>query len=177
MNKEDIHYIDFPESRVNLYQLNFCMLDQKMNAMDLSKASGVPYMTVTDILHGRVKDPRLSTVCKLATALGVGVSALIYQFEDGDLRNFTDQPLHAERLSNGEFVVGYKLANKSMFVNREDLYNASSYMIEGSKGRYIEVRTCSVLEVFPILADGYYDKPPSLSIASGSATSLEGSVV
>ena len=43
---------------------------------ELSRRSGVGLYTIAKIEQGEIKDPRISTVSKLATALGIDISAL-----------------------------------------------------------------------------------------------------
>ena len=55
---------------------------RRMNMLDLSKASGIYYGTITKILAGQV-DPRAGTLDRLAKALGVPTTI----FFDGDLHD------------------------------------------------------------------------------------------
>lgn len=54
-----------------------CAMDRRsMTQADLSRATGISTSNIAHIVTGRTKDPQLSNVLKIATALGVSLDYL-----------------------------------------------------------------------------------------------------
>ncbi len=53
------------------------MEKQGVNAVELSKKSGVPQPRISEITSGKTADPRISTLSKLASALNVPIESLV----------------------------------------------------------------------------------------------------
>jgi transcriptional regulator with XRE-family HTH domain len=59
------------------YNLRALRVDRKLNRPQLAERAGVAFMTVQFIEQGAVKDPKVSTVVKLAKVLEVRVGQLL----------------------------------------------------------------------------------------------------
>lgn len=55
------------------------MLESNKSILALSKESGVAYATVYDIINNKAKNPRINTMTKIATALGLSLEDICYQ--------------------------------------------------------------------------------------------------
>jgi len=62
------------------------MDEQEISQFRLSLAAEVPQSRISNILSGRVKNPRVATVSRLAKALGVTVDDLLSDPVDHHLR-------------------------------------------------------------------------------------------
>jgi len=51
--------------------------EQNLSLRDLEKLTGLTYSFIANIERGIVKDPRISTVIKLAKGLGISIDELV----------------------------------------------------------------------------------------------------
>lgn len=55
---------------------------QNLSLRDLEKITGLRYSFIANIERGIVKDPRISTVIKLAKGLGISIDELVDEFKE-----------------------------------------------------------------------------------------------
>ncbi len=60
-------------------QINIILKSKNMTVQQLSKESGVSIGYISDLKNGKAKNPSLTTLRKLATALEVDVSELLQE--------------------------------------------------------------------------------------------------
>ena len=53
--------------------------DQKLTNENLAKKSGIPISTLSKLLAGIIKDPKIGTIIALTDALKVDINTLIYE--------------------------------------------------------------------------------------------------
>lgn len=58
-------------------KLNQLMIEKKLNKMNLSKGSGVPYMTIVNFYVKGTDNVKLSTLKKLSKYFGVSIGFLV----------------------------------------------------------------------------------------------------
>jgi len=81
--------------------------EQKFTNELLSKKSGIPIGTLSKILAGIIKDPKVGILISLADALGVSVDFLAYGNKD-DTGNNTKYPLLEEQ----ELIKKYRVLDE-----------------------------------------------------------------
>ena len=64
--------------------LSFLMSEQGITAAELSRRSGVPQSTITEMLKGRTREPSFSRANRLARALGVSLDRFVELTESDD---------------------------------------------------------------------------------------------
>jgi transcriptional regulator with XRE-family HTH domain len=57
--------------------LHYLMAAQRINQTDLSKKTGVPQPTISRMLNGDTRSPRLSSVSKLAKHFGITLDEFV----------------------------------------------------------------------------------------------------
>ena len=62
---------------MNIEKLKSIMEQQNLTMYRLSKLSGVPESVINRLIWGQAKDPHISTVKKIADALGVKIDDLL----------------------------------------------------------------------------------------------------
>ncbi|MEV2909172.1 helix-turn-helix domain-containing protein [Paenibacillus larvae] len=71
---------------MNIIQKIDMLMEQKgMTKYKLAKESGLPQSTITSIMSGRIKNPSLDSLMKIANALEVPIS---YLFEDSEVADY-----------------------------------------------------------------------------------------
>lgn len=72
-------------------------LENKMwSAYKLWKVSGVSQSVISDIINGKVKNPTVKTLSKIADALGVSVNAFFDGEDNGSIKEKTDKSIEKD---------------------------------------------------------------------------------
>lgn len=58
--------------------LKFLRTEKKLSYRELEKLSGVTYSVIYNIEHHKIKDPSLSSIVRLATALEIDINSFLF---------------------------------------------------------------------------------------------------
>lgn len=74
-------------------RIQYILNSKEMTQADLSRAAGLSTAQVSQIMSGKVKDPRLSTIAAIAEALNVSLDYLAFGRERVTLTDYTSEKL------------------------------------------------------------------------------------
>ncbi len=122
-------------------QMERLMKEKKVSRYKLSKATGIPYTTLTQIINGRTKDPQINALGVLAEYFNVSVDYII-----GESASFIIEDKLEEKGITLSELAGVLIVEENINVAIKLLRENGYSVIKLSKSQIKDRKECGELE-------------------------------